>query len=250
MRKAGSDSRAVREVVGYILIFSLIFTTVGLVSVAGIPTFDDARESEQKQNAERAFDVLNTNLAEVYDRGAPSRATELSADDGTVETGDPITFNVTVEDGSGITNSTEADINPIIFSGLGRTKFVYEGGAVFRDQPDSDVMLREPPFKVTDDRVFLPLVETYSNSLQSTGGGTVLVRAEATDRSVDIARESEQLNITVSNSPREAAWKRYFEEELGMSCTTGTDLDCGRALDSSGTRTFVTNQEIRIILEI
>jgi hypothetical protein len=78
----------------------------------------------------------------------------------------------------------------------------------------------------------------------------VLVRAESTSRSVDIVQESEQLNITVSNSPREDAWKRYFEDELGMSCTTGPDLDCGRSLAATGTQTFVTNQEIRIILEI
>ena len=249
MRKVGSDSRAVSEVVGYILIFSLIFTTVGLVSVAGIPAFDDARESEQLQNAERAFDVLNTNLIEVYDRGAPSRATELSADDGAVETGDPVTFNVTVGTGSDA-NSTEMEVNPIIFRGLGNTQFVYEAGAIIRDQPDSDVMLRDPPFKVSDDRVFLPLIETYSNSLQSTGGGTVLVRAESTSRSVDIVDQRTQLNITVSDSPRQAVWQRYFEEELGMSCTTGPDLDCGWSPTTGSTQMFVTNQEIRIILEI
>jgi hypothetical protein len=253
VRSAGrerSDSRAASEAIGYILIFALIFTTVGIVSIAGLPTLEDARESEQLQNAERAFDVLNNNMVEVYDRGAPSRATELNADDGKIETGRAVTFNVTVRNTTGYSDSVEADVNPIVFSGLGQTEFAYTAGAVLRDQPNNEVMVRDPPFRVSDDRVFITLVETTSPDVQSTGGDTVLVRAEAVDRSINFADQREQINITVSDSPREEVWEAYFEDELGMSCTTGAELDCGRPLDPSGTQTIVTVQRLRISLQI
>lgn len=244
-----SDARAASEIIGYILIFALIFTTVGIVSIAGLPTLEDARESEQLQNAERAFDVLNNNMVEVYDRGAPSRATELNADDGKIETGRAVTFNVTVRNATGSgSDSVEADVNPIVFSGLGQTEFAYTAGAVLRDQPNNEVMVRDPPFRVSNDSVFITLVETSSPDVQSTGGDTVLVRAESRERSVNFADQRDQINITVSDSPREEVWRAYFEEELGMSCTTGAELDCGRPLD--GTPTIVTVQRLRISLEI
>lgn len=250
MHNSRSDTRAASEVMGYILIFSLIFTTVGIVSLAGLPTLDSARESQQLQNAERAFDVLNSNMIEVYERGAPSRATELSADDGTVETKEAVTFNVTAEHPDGYTNSTVAEINPIVFTGFGKTEFVYEAGAVIRHESSGGIMLRDPPFRIGEERIFTPLVATNSGGVQSTGGGTVLVRAASERRSVEIAQESTQLNITVSNSDYQDVWQTYFEEEAGMdSCSsTSTELDCG--IDLTETPTHVTIQEIAITLEV
>lgn len=255
----GHNERAVSEIIGYILVFALIFTTVGLVSISGLPTLDSARETEQLQNAERAFDVLDSNMAEVYERGAPSRATELSAGDSTVETGEPVTFNVSVtEEGSGNVSYTEAEINPVIFSGLGETEFVYEAGAVIRENPDHSVMIRDPPFKFGENRTFITLVRTFSDSRQSTGGGTVLVRGLSASRSVEIADVSTeysqyvQLTINVSDSPRMAAWEEYFEAELpDPDCTTGDGLSCEVDLTQTEiTQTYVTLQGIEIDLEI
>jgi len=249
--------RAVSDLVGYILVFSLIFVTVGAISLGALPTLDSARESEQLQNAERAFDVLNSNMIEVYERGAPSRATEINADDGTVETREAVTFNITLVDSAGNTTSSVTETNPVVFTGLGNTEFVFEAGAVIRDQRDQSVMLREPPFSVGDKRVLFTLVKTVSDSRQAVGGGTVLVRAVSTSRSVEIAdtdtsvSEYDQFNVTVAGSPRQDAWQRYFENELGLNCTAGTELDCGLDLTQTNVRqTFVTIQGIRINLEL
>ena len=111
-------------------------------------------------------------------------------------------------------------------------------------------MVRDPPFRVSNDSVFITLVETTSPDVQSTGGDTVLVRAEAVDRSINFADQREQINITVSDSPREEVWRACVEDELGMRCTTGAELDCGRSLDPSGTETIVTVQRLRISLQI
>lgn len=246
-----SDERAVSEILGYILIFSLIVATVGLVSISGLPALDSARESEQIQNAERAFDVLNSNMAEVYERGSPSRATELSASDARVEIREPVVFNVSVENVDGNVTSARAEVQPIVFSGRGDTEFVYEAGAVIREQRESSIMLRDPPMKLDDDRLFVTLVETFSDSRQSVGGGSVLVRAASADRDVRLAEvigsNSEQVNVTVSDTARGDAWAEFFETELGMDCTRSGGLDCGTELDVD--QTYVTVQSIRIDLE-
>lgn len=252
-RRPGRRERAVSEIIGYILVFALIVATVGLVSVGGLPTLDSARESEQVQNAERAFDVLDSNMAEVYERGAPSRATELNAEDATVEIREAVTFNVSAENGDGNVSYTEAAINPIVFTGIGETEFVYEAGAVIRDQRDRSIMLSEPPFNVSSRRAVFTVVETENPVRQSTGGGTVLVRGETRDRSVDLVETDadgyEHINVTISDSPRQDVWEEYFEDELGMSCNNGASLDCSLD-DPDVEQIFLATHQIRVNLEI
>lgn len=253
-QRPGKQERAVSEIIGYILVFALIITSVGLVSIGGIPSFDSARESEQLQNADRAFDVLDTNMVEIYDRGAPSRSTELNAGDAVVETRESVTFNITVTYKDGNVSATEAAVNPIVFSGVGDTEFVYVAGAIIRDQPDANVLRSEPPFKINDKRAVFTLVETTSDGRQSTEGGTVLVRAESVRRSVEVADISgsriDEITISVSDSPRQEVWERYFEEELGMAeCSNDADI-CYEETNLDGMQTFVTVQEIEINLEI
>ena len=59
--------RAVSDVLGYVLIFSLITSSVGVVYVAGYGSLDSLRNAERFNNAERAFDVLDSNLEEFGD---------------------------------------------------------------------------------------------------------------------------------------------------------------------------------------
>jgi len=249
------DERAVSELVGYIFVFSLVFLTIGAVSLGGFPTLDDAREREQTQNAERAFDVLDSNMAEVYERGAPSRSTEINAEDANVLTEEPVTFTVSTTDTGGHTETTEIQSEAIVFSGEAETEFVYQAGAVIRDDPDNPRMLREPPFNTSDKRTMISLVELDSSGPQTAGGGGVLVRAESSssqrswavaDTSTDTT-EVDEMEITVEDSPREEVWKEYFETELGLDCDTGNDLECDTT--DLGTQTFVVVNEIDIELE-
>jgi len=69
----GSDERGVSDVVGYVLIFSLIVATVGVVTTVGFSTLEDRQDAERVNNVERAFDVFANNMENVYRDGAPSR---------------------------------------------------------------------------------------------------------------------------------------------------------------------------------
>lgn len=260
---AGPDERdrALSEVVGYILIFSLIFLTVGFVSISGLPTLDSAKQSEQSKNAERAFDILENNLAEIYGQGAPSRATEISAETGAVELRDPVVMNVSVtEASSGNVTFVRSEINPIAFTGLGDTEYIYSGGAVFRQVSGESFMLQEPPIEFGSDRGFVTVVRTFGDASKSAGGATVLVRASSTSRSVFAADTSlssnryKQLTINITGSPRQDTWQEFLESEVpgSNSCmTAGNSLECEVDLaDEAVRQTFVTVQEIRVAIEI
>lgn len=241
---------------GYVFVFSLIVATVAFVTVSGFGSLESARNAEQHNNAERAFDVLNSNIEEVYGNGAPSRATELSLGEASLHTDDPIVFNVTVVDGSDVT-TIEREIRPLVFSGIGETKFVYEAGAVFRDQRESGVILEKPPFIFASDRTVIPIIQTTSDGQRSIAGSTVLVRTVAKERTVAVADTDptsaafDDVFVNVTNSPRQDLWKRYFEDQVGLSCSVETGPDAVVCHRSGGApnQVFVTVQRIKIELE-
>ena len=72
-----TDTRGVSEIVGFILVFSLVLGTITLVYASGLSGLDDTRDAERITNAERAFDVLANNFQQMGRGEAPNRATEI-----------------------------------------------------------------------------------------------------------------------------------------------------------------------------
>lgn len=245
----GWDQRSVSEVVGYVLVFALVLTSVSLVTFAGFSTLQDARDSEQAANAERAFDVVADNMAAVYERQAPSRSTEIDLGETELFYGDPISMTVTVNDGE-VPERHEYIIRPVELRVSDRTTLVYEAGAVIRDQREGGIMLREPPFLLNEKRVHVPIVQTTSAGSESAAGTTILLRGESTDREalVDSRTAYEEVTIEII-SPRYEIWERYFEESLeSTDCDTDAEnsrVTCTLDLDPGDPATvYVTHQGI------
>lgn len=209
-------SRGVSDVLGFVLVFALVTATVGVVYTTGLAGLQDAREIERVENAERAFDVFAASVDDELRRDAPGRATEIRLADATLSYGDPVTFNVTFDNSN---DSYEASTRPVVYAADGG-RVVYEAGAVVRDQPNGERMVRDPPMTFGDAAV-VPVVVARAHGLASVGGSrTVLVRTTAAKRSVFASRSAGPYNLTVDvTSPRAPAWKRYFEDEADASCS-------------------------------
>ena len=195
------SERAVSEVLSFTLVFALIVTSVAIVSVSGLGSLQDVRDAEQLENAERAFDVLADNLADLHRQGAPSRATEISLGQAQLATEDNVTMTVKVKDDGGTTIDVGTwEIRPLVYSGNQERELVYEAGAIFRTNRDSGFVVRDPPLVVDDDRVLLSIIGLNSPQVQSLGGSTVLVRA--THRDADVAFSRTDGTIQSRSSPR------------------------------------------------
>ncbi|MFC7020482.1 MULTISPECIES: DUF7289 family protein [Haloarcula] len=221
------SERGVSEVLSFTLVFALVVTSVAIVSVSGLGSLQDARDAEQLENAERAFDVLADNLADLHRQGAPSRATEISLGQAQLATEDNVTMTVRVEDSGGTTTVGTWEIRPLVYSGNQERELVYEAGAIFRTNRDSGFVVRDPPLVVDDDRVLLPVIGLNSPQVQSLGGSTVLVRATHREADVAFSRTDgsiESLTVEVA-SPREAQWEQYFESH-GFTCTGSAPISC------------------------
>lgn len=225
------SDRAVSEILGFVLVFALVVSTVTLVTVTGFGGLNDVRHFEQANNAERAFDVVAENTADVLLRGAPSRATEVKLVDAQLVTGDEVTINVTASNGAAnplIANATYS-FKPIVYRGQGNSNIVYSGGAVFREDSSGGHVVRAPPYLLDSDRIQLPIPITRSRNDLSIGGSTVRLRTVAADeaRLLDVFQTGtasnppyEDISINVT-SPRYELWKDYFEGQPATeSCTT------------------------------
>ncbi|MFC7080622.1 DUF7289 family protein [Halorussus caseinilyticus] len=218
------DRRGVSETIGFVFVFALVTASIGVVYTTGIGGLEDAREDEQLTNAVRAFDVLADNVGDVTSEGAPSRATELKLSGASVGFGDPVGITVQVNDTDSDANLTYTQTTRPLVYDAPAGQVVYSAGATFRVDGGDAAMRSEPGLVVTDRQSVVPLVVTYPASDSGGVGGSSTVLVVAHRQSVELGgrfdtgpdpADEARVNVTV-NSPRAAAWGRYFES-LGMS---------------------------------
>jgi hypothetical protein len=223
------DNRGVSEVLGFVLVFSMITATVALVYVSGLPALEERRDAERVDNAERAFDVFADNVNDIYQGNAPSRATEIRLADARLAFGAPTTMRVNVTNLSP-TPVYEASFRPIIYSAGTGTEIAYEGGAVIRadpGNPENSIVKRDPPMVFANDggngTALIPFLGTRPTGNSSAVGGstTVLVRtvgATPTVENVSLTDGPYTLNYTIeTTSERANAWRDFFDEEVPAS---------------------------------
>lgn len=220
-----ADGRGISDVIGYVLVFSLVVSVVGVVSVSGFASLSDIRDAEQANNAERAFDVLSDNTADIYEHGAPSRATEISLADAGIRTTDTVTINVSVNDTSSADNMTfTTKSRTIVWEGRGNTEIVYSLGATLRDDRQGGIVLSAPPFQLDSDRTVIPVVQLRSRGGQAFSGSTIRIRAVHGSTSVSLSEETPKydeawINIT---TPRASIWEQHLDQYPDTDCQVET----------------------------
>ncbi|MFB6282198.1 MAG: hypothetical protein ABEH40_09275 [Haloferacaceae archaeon] len=219
-------ARGVSDVIGFVFVFSLVVSSVAIVSVVGFGGLQDSRDAARTENTELAFDVLANNIEDIRLRNVPARATEIRLAGGGLTTGNETVVRVTVG-----TRTTNRTIEPIVYES-DDTRIVYETTAVLREETgpggSGASFVREPELALPDDgtpnRTAIPLVDTDMPPGRTGGETTALIRTAATDRSVinDTADATVTLEIETTE-PRAAAWDRYLDGELAGSdpCARG-----------------------------
>jgi len=237
------DRRAVSETLGYILVFSIIVTTISTVSVVGFTGLEDRQAAEEITNVERALDVLRDNFADLQRYEDPSRATEVRLASGTLGTGESVRITVGQWDGGGFVTDRQTNVSfePLVYRS-DRSRVVYEAGVVFRSDDGRTIARSSTPFVDGDERAVMPVVATHPGGETTAVGGerTVLVVGQRAPRGIKksvfnstVAGDDLRLRI---NSSRADGWARQLRTEgysVNETLTTETkviaDLDAGRA---------------------
>jgi hypothetical protein len=213
--------RAVSEILGYALVFSLVIVTVSIISVSGLSGYQNAQDFERQTNAEKAYDVMHNNIEDIYYKGAPSRATEIDLGETQLYLGDPVVINVTVNG----TEEVNVSSRPIV-QNLGDDRhLVYEAGAVFQTSSQGGIRKREPAMTLGSDRAHI-IVPNISQGGEKSGlgNGIVRVRARLLGQSLEYQNTTGdiEVNVTIETTTTRAdLWREYFESKALFDGTCG-----------------------------
>jgi hypothetical protein len=253
-RSLAGDDRGVSEVIGYVLVVSLVITTVGVVSVSGIGVLQDAREAEQIENAKRAFDLLADNMEDIYREGAPSRSTEIQLGSAQLVAQQTTTLNVSWVNSTGDRRFREFPTTAITYRGDGDQRLIYDSGAVFRlsEPSGSGTVLRDPPFVITGERVVLAVPQVTSQGTSAVSGSTALIRKTRRGQSVlqeSTAYDEIWINVT---SPHWRAWRTALGAYQNIDCPQDDpaedSVSCQLLAGSNPNRFYLTQTQIRVAL--
>jgi hypothetical protein len=224
----------VSDTLGFVFIFALVMSTVGLTFAFGYTGLQETRDFERLNNAERAFDVMGDNFEDMIRRGAPSRATEVKVAEAELTFGEPTTVNVSVDNGT-VVDSYRFEVEPVVYE-TKEGRIVYSNGAIFREDAGGAVTVRHSEFILNESRVLIPVVSTRGTGESTTVGGTttVLVRARSPGGQqesfgLSTARTSEETDVTVNvTSERPVAWERELSRHDDVSCDpiVGQTVSC------------------------
>ena len=249
------DDRGVSDVVGYILVFSLITVTIGTVFAVGITGVEDRREAERVANVERAFDVFDDNLRDVQRYDDPNRATEIRLAGGTLSVDEETRFvlantsdpdeldNRTLDEWTSKTVAYEED----------ETTIAYEAGALVRGDGEGSVMLSEPRFVAAANRTTLPLVALVAGdgAERVAGDGTVQITAtedsNADSETVRFGAASGETLYLWVETDRPDAWARYFDRLVGFENATPADADGVAVAELSHDDLVYVRETVRLI---
>lgn len=211
-----TDSRAVSEVLGYVFVFAIVISSVGMLYVSGVGTVSNLRDAEQVNNADRAFVALSANFDDIHRGRAPRRAGEIRLGGGTLRVDESSQLDVTVSNPSDSVSATIGE-GALVYQLDGRA-IRYESSAVFNSERSGSIMRHEPAFRCGPDHAVVSTIslEAAGNVSTVQTDGTVLVVAEKqsstlvypTEASVD---QVETKTVTLSaSSPVDDAWGRYL----------------------------------------
>lgn len=221
-RRRGGTDRGVSEVIAFVLVFSIVVVSIGLLYTVGFGGISQLQETEQDHSGERAMRAFAVALEDIQaDRGSVRQARlELAG------------RTITVDESSALTVSVGGDSvtaeGAFTYVGGGDTEIAYHSGAVIRSQgPDAQLVQRPPMIRCTDEHAVLSLVNvTQVETGSFSSGGAVDIRAEQVnareEQVVAQASGSPTVEVDYSSSGYATAWERYFTEQGWDSPSSGS----------------------------
>lgn len=223
--------RAISDVVSFVLTFSVIITSVGLVTVVGFAQLEAFEEDEQLQSAEVTFELFAQSFDEIEESDAEKRTEAIDLSGGSLLVDQPSSSaTVTVSTGSGPV-SESFELNALAYR-LGDTEIAYENGATLRGAQDweSGIINHEPGFVCTEETAVLSFVTVgMDRSIQRAGSGTLRVTATRENTSLLYPVETAGRNASGAtgvtfeiDSPRATQWEQYFDRADGWAITASS----------------------------
>jgi hypothetical protein len=255
--------RGVSDVIAFTIVFGIIITSVGLVSVVGFQSLQEIERNEQGLNAQRAFQAVSDNLAELQGGQTPARTSEVDPRDGTIRIAGGPEVTVTVDSNGTVLNTTSiADVGSLTYSiPYAERTIGIQSSAVFNAQGGNAAIIESPKFVCRDSGTETSAIVSVLQLVPVDGpvgksGGDVQIRASynATSRLAYTNTTGGSKNVSVevvgsSTSQFASAWDRGIARSDGSGGWTDAGsspptVEC-QDVDNVIVRVTVADVELR-----
>jgi len=234
------DDRAVSDTVSFVLVFALIVSGVGLVTVFGMSSLTDVKDGASAEAAERGFVTLAEGVDELEAGQSPARTGEISLTDAslTVTTGSSLTVDV-----GGTAVSETIQTGGLAYR-TSDTVVSYVGGAVFRTQDGGTAVVSPPSVRCTADHATVSVVRLDTLDTTSVGGGTARAAFFRSESTLVFPESRAPQSVTgVSVTTSDPRWQRYFDSRPSWTVSGPDTYTC------STDRVFVRRTTVSVSLE-
>ena len=200
------NNKAVSEVVGYLLTFSVVVAIVAVVYSAGMPMIEQSKESSVFESMGTSFLAIQSSVKKVAFGQSPIRTTKLNLIKGSISANENA-GNITV-------NGQPFPFGNIEYT-LGSRKMVYENGAVIQSTLGGDIIISDPRIFFTNysgARIFISVIN--ASGYLSAGGGIAEMQMGPYNASRDThvynsSSPVSHVNITIESSYAHA-WSLFL----------------------------------------
>ncbi|MDV7349436.1 hypothetical protein R3751_06545 [Halorubrum distributum] len=220
--RGATAERGQSEVLGTVLLLGLTVAVVGTTVALGATALDDSQRTADIQRVEGAMTQVDSKASLVAHGGSPSQRLRLdpgrNADLRVDEGAGSMRIEVETENG---TYTNETTLGAIIYE-RGDDVIAYQGGGVWRANPDGAQMVSPPEFHYRGDTLTLPLVTVagegdLSDSVAISESGE---RPEDLFASENVSNPLLGGNVTITvESEYAEAWGRFFESRTEANVT-------------------------------
>jgi len=224
-RPFGRDGeRAVSDVLAFVIVFSIIITSVALVYSTGFSGLQDVRDGEQKANAERAMEALGLSMADIVKGEATRRGGSVNLGGAQLRTNGSTEVSVEVGPPSSPTFSTTETVGSFEFY-ADDTAVAYESGGVFRRDGRASVTVVEPTVTCNSDTAVVSLVAVtpLSGGLGATDNVEVTMAEQSTQLLHTQTGSGFDVDVDVTGTEYTPAWERTLREQGWTIDGTGSD---------------------------
>lgn len=237
-------NRGVSNVLGYVLLFAIVLSSITLVGTVGVGQLTEARDSTLAMNAEHSMTGVASAVDDVHSDNV-SRTSRLRLGSGSLKAGDATEVTVSI-DGSQVAPPFTAE--PIVFE-TGDTRILYVLGAVFRLEERGETVVSAPNYGIDSDSAVVPIPLTSAwESGDAVSGSNAQVRLNRSDaRKPDSGGSSVRLELDTPRNRQAQLWYSILKERYGFNCGSppgGDTVDCTHSASNVLVRTTTTQFEL------
>lgn len=242
------SNRAVSDVIAFVLTFSVIVSAVGFIYISGFDALEEVRMSEDVNSGERSVRGIAETFEDIHRNGAPGRSIEIGVDDGSLTLRES-TLDLTITTDAGTLPTQEISVGALVMTPVEEqeTVYVYENGAVFRDQEAGGLLRHRPVISCTDDAAILSVVKLRGDVSVGSTGTVRLIGQRGSNNLLypdtgagQTAEGGVEIEVDVSDTRSPDLWSLYFQRADNWS-GSGSTFTCDNV-----ERIFVRQTTIRL----